>query len=47
MDLEGAGLNLVKFRRAVKKKVYPISALEKQGLQGLIEAIDKKLFRDQ
>jgi GTP-binding protein len=43
MDLEGAGLNLERFKKAVKKKVYPISALKKEGLEELIEAISKKL----
>lgn len=43
MDLENAEGNLKKFRQAVKRKVYPISALKKQGLEELIEAIRKKL----
>ncbi|RKY31099.1 MAG: GTPase ObgE [Candidatus Omnitrophota bacterium] len=43
MDLEGAAENLKKFKQAVKKKVYAISALKKQGLEGLIEAIVKRL----
>jgi len=43
MDLEPAALNLDNFRKAVKKKVYPISALKKQGLEELIEAIARKL----
>lgn len=43
MDVEGAGINLKKFKRKVKKEVYPISALEKRGLEELIEAIAKKL----
>jgi GTP-binding protein len=43
MDLEGAEENLKRFRQAVKKKIYPISALKKEGLEELIEAIAKKL----
>jgi len=43
MDIEGATANMEKFRKAVKKKVYPISALKKEGLEDLIEAIAKKL----
>lgn len=43
MDLEGADYNLAGFKKAIKKKVYPISALKKQGLEELIEAIAKKL----
>lgn len=43
MDLEGADYNLEKFRKSVKRKVYPISALKKQGLEELIEAASKKL----
>lgn len=43
MDLEGAWPNLERFRRSVKKKVYPISALKKEGLEGLIEAVAARL----
>jgi GTP-binding protein len=43
MDLEGAASNLERFKKVIKKKVYPISALKKQGLEELIEAIRKKL----
>ncbi|MDD4938579.1 MAG: GTPase ObgE [Candidatus Omnitrophica bacterium] len=43
MDLDGAQANLERFKRAVKKTVYPISALKKEGLEELIEAIGKKL----
>jgi len=31
MDLQGAAENLRKFKKAVRKKVYPISALKKKG----------------
>ena len=43
MDLEGARKNLARFKRSVKKKVYPISALKKEGLEELVEAISKQL----
>jgi GTP-binding protein len=43
MDLEGAESNLVRFKRKIKRKIYPISALKKQGLEELIEAVAKKL----
>ncbi len=43
MDLEGASANLERFKKVVKKKVYPISALKKQGLEELIEAIAKRV----
>lgn len=43
MDLDGAEGNLKKFKRAVKKTVYPISALNKEGLEELLDAVAKKL----
>jgi len=43
MDLEGARENLESFSKTIKKKVYPISALKKEGLEELIEAIRQKL----
>lgn len=43
MDLENAAENLVKFKKTVKKKIHLISALTKDGLEELIEAIRKKL----
>lgn len=43
MDLENSADNLVKFKKAIKKKAYPISALKKEGLEKLIEAIREKL----
>jgi GTP-binding protein len=43
MDLDGARDNLERFKKAVKKKIYPISALKKEGLEALIEAIRKKI----
>lgn len=43
MDLENSALNLARFKKAVKKKVYPLSALNKEGLEELIGAIRKKL----
>lgn len=43
MDLEPALENLKAFKKQIKGKVHPISALEKKGLEALIEAIGKKL----
>lgn len=43
MDLAGARENLKRFKRKVKKIVYPVSALEKQGLEKLLEAIKKRI----
>ncbi len=43
MDLEGASSNLARFKKLIKGKVYPISALRQEGLEELIEAIAKKL----
>lgn len=43
MDLEGAQDNLKRFKKLIGKKIYPISALRRQGLEELIEAIKKKL----
>ncbi len=43
MDLEGADANLERFKKTIRKKAYPISALKKQGLEELIEAVSRKL----
>jgi GTP-binding protein len=43
MDLEAARQNLARFRKIIKGKVYPISALKKEGLEELIEAVAKRL----
>lgn len=43
IDLEAAQDNLIRFKKEIKKRVYPISALNKDGLEDLIEAIRKKL----
>jgi GTP-binding protein len=43
MDLEGARVNLKRFKKLIKKIVYPISALNKQGLEELIDAVAKKV----
>lgn len=43
MDLDGAEENLKRFRKLVKKEVYPISALKKEGLEELIDAVAKKV----
>lgn len=43
MDLVGAQENLGRFRQRVKGRVYPVSALNREGLKELIEAIKKRL----
>jgi len=43
MDLAGARANLARFRRAVKKSVVAVSALQKEGLEDFVAAIAKKL----
>jgi GTP-binding protein len=43
MDLEGADLNLDRFKKVIKKKVYPVSCLKKQGLEELVEAVARRL----
>ncbi|MDD5692556.1 MAG: GTPase ObgE [Candidatus Omnitrophica bacterium] len=43
MDLEGAEENLKRFKQKHKKQVYPISALNRVGLEELIDAVAKKL----
>jgi len=43
MDLEGAEENLERFKKVIKKRVYPISALRREGLEELIEAIRQRL----
>lgn len=43
MDLEGAKQNLARFKKVIKEKIYPISALKKQGLEGLVDAIRERL----
>ncbi|MFA4843043.1 MAG: GTPase ObgE [Candidatus Omnitrophota bacterium] len=43
MDLEQSVENLREFKKKLKRKVFPISALKGQGLEALIEAIAEKL----
>ncbi len=43
MDLGSACQNLQRFKKVIKKRIYPISALRKEGLEELIEAIRKRL----
>ncbi len=43
MDLEGAGKNLTRFKAAIKKKIFPVSALHREGVEAVIEAIAEKL----
>lgn len=46
MDLAPAAENFRRFKAKVKKKIYPISALKKKGLEDLIGAITKELQKD-
>ncbi len=43
MDLETAPENLARFKKKIKKSVIAISALQKEGLEELIDVIRKKL----
>jgi len=43
IDLEGSAENLLRFKKAVKKKVYAVSALKRVGLEELIAGIEKRL----
>ncbi|MFC1590215.1 GTPase ObgE [Candidatus Omnitrophota bacterium] len=43
IDMESAGENVTAFRKHLRRKVYPISALTGEGLKGLLDAILKKL----
>lgn len=43
MDLEGAKENLKRFKLKFKKQIYPISALNREGLEELVDAVAKKL----
>jgi predicted GTPase len=43
MDLEPAKENLAKFKKVIKRKIYPISALKKEGLEELVEAVARNL----
>ena len=43
MDLEGASENLKRFKKLIKKTVYPISALKREGLKELMDAVAKKI----
>lgn len=43
MDLDSAKVNLKAFKKHVKRQIYPVSALKKQGLEELIEAVSKKI----
>lgn len=43
IDLPQAKENLKRFRKTIKKEVFPISALNKIGLEDLIDAVAKKI----
>ncbi len=42
MDLDGAKENLIRFKKSVKKPIFAISALKKEGLEELVNAVAKK-----
>lgn len=46
MDLPAAEENLKKFKKKYKEKVFAISALQKEGLNKLVEAIESVLCRE-
>jgi GTP-binding protein len=43
MDISGAEENLKRFKKLIKKPVYAISALEKNNLEELVNAVAKKI----
>jgi predicted GTPase len=43
MDLPQAAAHLERFKKRFKKKIYPVSAFKKQGLEELIAAIRKRI----
>jgi GTP-binding protein len=43
MDLGGAKENLKRFKKLVKKEAFPVSALNRQGLEELIDAVAKNI----
>jgi len=46
MDLDGAWVNLERFKKTVKRPIYAVSALKADGLEVVLEAIRKKLQKD-
>ena len=46
MDLEEAAKHLKRFKRKFKEKIFPVSALEKKGLDKLVEAIREILCQE-
>ena len=47
MDLPAAKENLKRFKKKYKEKIFPISALEKEGLEKLVKALKDILCREQ
>jgi GTP-binding protein len=43
IDLPGAKENVKRFKKLVKKESYPISALKKEGLEELMDAVAEKI----
>ena len=46
MDLEAAQINIKKFKKHFKKKIFEISALKSKGLEALVEEISKEISKD-
>lgn len=46
MDLPQAKINLTRFRKRIKKRIYPISALTGEGIDKLLKAIREKLCKE-
>ncbi len=45
MDLPGAETNLIKFKQRIRLNIYSVSALKREGLEGLVNEIKKTLMR--
>ena len=43
MDIPEAGENLKKFKKKIRKVVYPVSCVTGEGIKELLEAAYKKL----
>jgi len=43
MDIPSAATKLKKIRSRIKKRIYPISALTREGIKELLQAIRRKL----
>ena len=45
MDISSASTKLKKFRSRIRKRIYPISALTREGIKELLNVIRRKLKR--